>query len=44
LPSVDRYIVMGDIAMRLRSVTPFSVYGVKRFGIRSLSERFSGNE
>jgi hypothetical protein len=32
-PSTARYIVMGDMAMRLRSVTPLSVKGLKRSGM-----------
>src|SRR5436309_627226 len=31
-PSMDRYIVIGDIAMRLRSVIPLSVYGLNKSG------------
>jgi hypothetical protein len=31
-PSMDRYIVIGDIAMRLRNVIPLSVYGLNRSG------------
>ena len=29
----ERYMVIGDIAMRLRSVTPFRVKGLNRSGI-----------
>ncbi len=32
LPSVERYIVIGDMAMRLRKVTPLSVNGLNRSG------------
>ena len=36
-PSTDRYMVIGDMAMRLRSVTPLSVKGLKRSGIGRLA-------
>src|SRR5690349_22557861 len=36
-PSTDRYMVMGDIAMRFRSVTSLSVYGLNRLGIATLT-------
>lgn len=40
LPSTERYIVMGDMTMRLRSVTSLSLKGAKRSGIhRSYSLR-----
>jgi hypothetical protein len=32
LPSTERYIVIGDMAMRLRRVTPLRVYGLNRSG------------
>jgi hypothetical protein len=35
-PSVDRYIVIGDIAIRFRSVTPFRVKGLNRLGMSVL--------
>jgi len=31
LPSTERYIVIGDMVMRLRSVTPLSVNGENRW-------------
>jgi hypothetical protein len=34
-------MVMGDITSRLRSVTPFSVKGVKRSGMAVLPEGLS---
>src|SRR3954451_14920756 len=52
-PSTDRYMVMGDIATRFRSVTSLSVYGLNRSGIATLtpskirfveSQRRSGQE
>ena len=33
LPSTERYIVMGDMATRLRRVTSFRVKGEKRVGM-----------
>src|SRR5918993_5898935 len=36
-PSTDRYMVIGDIAIRLRSVMPLRVKGLKRSGIGQIA-------